>query len=229
MSLLHDDFNGGQLNDAHWTATNVSGFSALHGFFATQEFRSENTLIQDNCLHLRSCNELDSHQRRPNQLGSGYETGRVDTRGKFAFTYGEVEVRARLPKGAMIRHFPAVWLLDSEADFKEARGWELGEISSNRGYPAISVLNAREDTSSQEAFYTTDIKVKTKSDGMYDQFDEEAYWNVLTTIPHLPDMSRDFHTYQLLWEPERLVSMIDGIEIHRVTDPEVIPSNRMQV
>lgn len=40
--------------------------------------------------------------------GRQYTSGRVDTRNKFQFQYGEVEWRAQLPKGRGI--WPALWL-----------------------------------------------------------------------------------------------------------------------
>ena len=152
IKLFRDDFNDDQLNAAHWTATNVTVFSALHGFYDTQEFRAKNVHIRDGCLILDSPNERDNSSK-----GLSTESGRVDTRGKFAFRYGEVEVRARVPKGAMILHYPAVWLWDQDA-LVVKRGPRFWEHPTAPERPAISVLNMREDSNSG-APQASEIKV----------------------------------------------------------------------
>jgi beta-glucanase (GH16 family) len=71
--------------------------------------------------------------------GSEYTSARIVTRDKFEFTYGRVEVRAKLPKGGGT--WPAIWMLGSnissvgwpacgEIDIMEHKGNDLGYISS---------------------------------------------------------------------------------------------------
>ena len=43
-----------------------------------------------------------------------YTSGRINTKGKFEFTYGRVEVRAKLPRGRGI--WPAIWMLGANYD-----------------------------------------------------------------------------------------------------------------
>lgn len=49
----------------------------------------------------------------------------------------------------------------------------------------------------------------------------------LTTIPSAftgPDFSRDYHTFAIDWNEERIVWYVDGVERHRVTEHEAVPS-----
>ncbi|MEO6916567.1 MAG: glycoside hydrolase family 16 protein [Chitinophagaceae bacterium] len=53
-----------------------------------------------------------------------YQTGCLETKGKFSFLYGKVEVRAKLPGGK--GSWPAIWLMPEEAVYG---GWpHSGEI-----------------------------------------------------------------------------------------------------
>lgn len=59
------------------------------------------------------------------KVGDTYKAGGIETNGKFSFTFGKVEVRARItnyPNGA----FPAIWLMPSRYIYP---GWpDCGEI-----------------------------------------------------------------------------------------------------
>ena len=69
--------------------------------------------------------------------GSQYTSARLVTRNKFDFTYGRVEVRAKLPAGKGT--WPAIWLLGSdytsnewprcgEIDIMEQKGWDKNTV-----------------------------------------------------------------------------------------------------
>lgn len=53
-----------------------------------------------------------------------YQTGCIDTKGKFSFLYGKVEVRAKMPQGG--GSWPAIWLMPEKSKYG---GWpRSGEI-----------------------------------------------------------------------------------------------------
>ncbi|MBM6864905.1 DUF4971 domain-containing protein [Bacteroides caecigallinarum] len=57
-----------------------------------------------------------------------YKEGRVETRTKFSFTYGEVEVRAKIasfPNG----NFPAIWMMPDKVIYPEPGGENVNPIS----------------------------------------------------------------------------------------------------
>lgn len=79
--------------------------------------RPENVAL-DGAGHLAITAREESYE------GSSHTSGRINTRGFFAHTYGRFEARIRLPVGQGI--WPAFWLL---GDNFEAVGWpECGEI-----------------------------------------------------------------------------------------------------
>lgn len=76
--------------------------------------------------------------------GSAYTSTRMLTRDIFNFTYGKIEVSAKLPEG--IGTWPAIWMLGSniktagwpqcgEIDIMEHKGSELNKIYSTLHYP----------------------------------------------------------------------------------------------
>ena len=91
--------------------------------------RPENVIVQGGVLKIKAIRE--------NYLGSSYTSARILTKGKFAFTYGRVEVRAKVPEG--VGTWPAAWMLGNnistvgwpncgEIDILEHKGSELNKI-----------------------------------------------------------------------------------------------------
>lgn len=71
--------------------------------FYTRE-RTENARVEDGKLIIEA--------RRENFSGSRYTSARLITKGKGDWTYGIIEVRAKLPQG--VGTWPAVWMLPSK-------------------------------------------------------------------------------------------------------------------
>ena len=105
--------------------------------------RPENVLVQGGVLKVKAIKE--------NYLGSPYTSVRLLSKDKFAFTYGKVEIRAKLPAG--VGTWPAVWMLGNnistvpwpacgELDIMEHRGSELNKIFGTLHYPGRSGGNA---------------------------------------------------------------------------------------
>jgi len=95
--VWEEEFNGTTIDAARWNVRNAPGNTNNE----LQYYTPEDVWVADGMLHLRS-------QRR-NFGGRQYTSGLVETRSKFAQTYGRVEVRAQLPRGQGI--WPAHWML----------------------------------------------------------------------------------------------------------------------
>jgi beta-glucanase (GH16 family) len=111
-----DEFDGAAINSTRWNVRNAPGNTNNE----LQYYSPDEVWVADGTLHLRS-------QRR-NLGGRQYTSGLVETRRKFAQTYGRVEVRAKLPRGQGI--WPAHWMLPEsgvwppEIDIMELLGHE---------------------------------------------------------------------------------------------------------
>ena len=115
-----------------------------------------------------------------------YKAGGIKTEGKFDFTFGKVEVRARLtryPNGA----FPAVWMMPKQSIYK---GWPFcGEIDI--------MEHIREENSIHQTLhthYTYDLGNKTG-----------------TTCQTVCDFT-EFTVYGVEWTPEKLTFYVNGEE-----------------
>ncbi|MFY7709163.1 glycoside hydrolase family 16 protein, partial [Tenacibaculum sp. MEBiC07804] len=116
--VWEDDFNTDGAPDAtKWTydiGTGTNGWGNNEVQYYTD--RADNAVVSNGNLIITAKKEDFS--------GSGYTSARLKTQGLYNFTYGRVEVRAKLPGDAGT--WPAIWMLGS--NFPTV-GWpECGEI-----------------------------------------------------------------------------------------------------
>ena len=139
-----------------------------------QYYTPSNINVHDDLLRIES--------RKERYKGREYTSGAVTTEGIFEFTYGRIEIKAKIPKGQGI--FPALWLVNSnennwlpEIDIME----NLGQSPNELHY----VVHWENATGGKERDY-----FKYTSDGI--------------------DFSEDFHIYGLVWEENKIVWLLDG-------------------
>lgn len=110
-----------------------------------------------------------------------YSSGMVQTSTSYAFRYGYVEMRAKMPAGKGL--WGALWLLPANPVGK----WP----------PEIDILEHHGDKPTKGFFslHFQDQNGETQHD--IHELD-------------VPDMMSQYHTYGTLWEPERIVWFMDG-------------------
>ena len=187
-----DEFNtDGAPDSAKWgydlgTGSNGWGNSELQ--FYTN--RPENVIVQGGVLKIKAIKE--------SYKGSEYTSARLLSMGKFAFTYGKVEVKVKLPAG--VGTWPAAWMLGSnistagwpacgEMDIVEHRGSELNKIFGTLHYPGRSGGNADGNT-----------KV-------------------------IANATTEFHIYTLDWSAASIKIYVDNQLFHTVANSSRIPFN----
>lgn len=133
-----DEFDGNNVDTSKWTFETGRGDNGW-GNGELQYYRGENSQIIDGKLIITA--------KKEDYNGANYTSSRMITRGKFDFTYGKVEVRAKLPKGQGI--WPAIWMLGSnigsvgwpkcgELDIMELLGHEPDKIYGTAHGPGYS-------------------------------------------------------------------------------------------
>ena len=156
-----DEFtDNGSPNSSKWTYDiGNNGWGNNEVQFYTD--RTQNAVARDGILSITA--------RKENYNGSNYTSSRLKTQGKYFFTYGKVEVRAKLPASAGT--WPAIWMLGAnfpsvgwpacgEIDIMEQKGWDKGRISSALHNPSSSgnTINVAEtevsDSTSEFHIYT---------------------------------------------------------------------------
>ncbi|OQV16882.1 putative Glucan endo-1,3-beta-glucosidase A1 [Hypsibius exemplaris] len=189
IEIFRDDFNGGYVDATRWNRANVA--STVNE--ELQYYAPDEVWQADGLLNLRS-------QKRSHG-GRDYTSGRIDTKDKFNFTYGDVEWRAKLPTGQGI--WPALWLLRGECPVATPCPIQFWP-------PEIDVMEARGDKPH-----------KVQSTLHFGVYPNNGYVTNFTTGP---DYTADFHTYKVLWDPDQVVFYVDGEVALRVTDKRQIPA-----
>ena len=117
--------------------------------------------------------------------GSSYTSASISTQGHFSFTYGKVEIRAKIPAGRGV--WPALWT--------------LGANKQNSKWPACGEIDMME-------------YVGFDPELLHFTVHTAAYNHLLKTQKgtHLqvPKPWDAFHRYGLLWTHDRLIWFFDG-------------------
>lgn len=181
-----DEFDVDGLPDANkWgydTGRNAAGwYNNELQYYANA--RAANSRVENGMLVITARKEDLSALGLPDWGNQQYSSARLVTRGLAAWTYGFLEVRAKLPCGT--GSWPAIWMLsnppatawpdDGEIDIMEHVGFDQGIVHAS---------------------------VHTKS-----------YYHVMktqkTAQTRLADLCENFHRYQLTWTPERITVGVD--------------------
>lgn len=123
---------------------------------------------------------------------------------KFAFTYGKVEVRAKLPTG--VGTWPAIWMLGKNINENGAY-WQQQFGTTN--WPACGEIDIMEHWGKNQNYVSSAMHTPSSSGG---------------TINHggqtINTVSSQFHVYKLVWTPEKMIFSVDG-NVHYTYNPEV--------
>jgi hypothetical protein len=130
-----------------------------------------------------------------NPSGSSYTSGRINTNGKKEFTYGRMDIRAKLPEGQGI--WPAIWMLGSNFNYI---GWpKCGEID-------IMELLGHEPSTSYGAVH-------------WDNNGHVSRTNSFSL--NSGKFSAGFHVFSLVWTPNKLIWMVDNQQFLYLTKVEM--------
>ncbi|XP_049810775.1 beta-1,3-glucan-binding protein-like isoform X2 [Schistocerca nitens] len=132
------------------------------------------------------------------------KSAKLTTKLSFSFAYGVIEVRAKLPMGDWI--FPEIWLEPKE-NFYGRRNYESGQIT-------IGMARGNEDLTKDGAQLGNQVIEAGCRLGLNRKIRNEMY----SRSSGAPFAS-DFHVYKVIWTPDQLVFVVDGMEIGRVRPP----------
>ena len=122
-----------------------------------------------------------------------YTSARLNS--KFAFTYGRVEVRAKMPHGHGT--WPAIWMLPKDIQ-------EKGAYFEQKGFGTKSWPDCGE----------IDIIEHWGTNQNYAQSATHTRSSFGNTVNHggqpIPTISSEFHLYSLDWSAAKLVFAVDG-------------------
>jgi len=159
--------------------------------------RLQNSEVASGLLSISALRERLS--TLPDFGGQDFTAARLITRGKFSFTYGFVEVRAKMP--CSLGTWPAIWMLgtggkwpdDGEIDLMEQRGGSAADKAEVLGTVHTAAFN-----------WSGGSMGVAKG----------------ATRP-LPTACTEFHNYQLNWTPDKLEIGVNGVVYSTVLNPKL--------
>ena len=190
--VWEDNFDGSNIDNTKWhhqTLVIIPGVGWANGEDQHYTDRPENSFVQNGDMHIVAKRE----QYTSEGITMPFTSARLNS--KFAFTYGRVDVRAKLPEG--LGTWPAIWMLGRNINERGgyfqpqygAVGWpECGEIDiMEHGLGAVNEVSAALHTPSSSGA-TVNFKKKLIS-----------------------DVANNYHVYSVNWSPNQITFLIDGV------------------
>lgn len=147
----------------------------------------ENVAIEDGILKITAKTENGS-----------YTSSRIKTDGIYAFTYGRVEVRAKLPSGGGT--WPAIWM--------------LGQNYQTNPWPESGEIDIMEHVGNAQNTIHSTLHYPANFGG-----------NGVTKTTTVPTASTEFHNYSVEWTPEFIKFLVDDKVYHTFPNDASTPFN----
>lgn len=174
-----DEFNTGTRPDTTKWAYNIGTGSNGWGNNEAQYYTSDasNARIENGNLIIEA--------RKENRAGKKYTSARLLTQGKASWTYGRIEIRAKLPKG--IGSWPAIWM--------------LGDNITTAGWPACGEIDIMEHVGKEQNIINWSTHSKLNN------------WTLVTQKTYktaVKEVSTDFHIYKIEWSKDNIQFFVDN-------------------
>jgi hypothetical protein len=187
-----DEFNGSSLNLTDWTYETGDGCPGLCGWGNNElEYytdRPTNLFFKEGNIIIEAKKESFN--------GKEYTSAKIVTRGKKAFRFGRMEIRAKLPKGKGI--WPAIWMLPQSEVYG---GWpKSGEID------IMELVGHEPNKAYGTVHYGPGPGSKQISRGY-----------TLTNAT----FNDDFHVFSIVWDTNSIQWFVDGNLFSTVTNTDV--------
>lgn len=176
----------------------INGTDWANGELQHYTDRIENSYVSSGTLKIKAIKEDYTY----NNSTKSYTSARLNS--KFAFTYGRVEVRAKLPSEAGT--WPAIWTLGANID-------EIGNFFDNQygsvGWPACGEIDIMEQRGWD----------KTTTIGFFhwgDTFTQE-YKNAGGDLA-VSNTADEYHVYTLEWDETSMNVMVDEVTVYELSN-----------
>lgn len=185
MALVwSDEFEGTELNSENWSYEIGTGNNGW-GNNELEYYRQENTTIREGCLVIEA--------RKENFGGRQYTSSRIVTRGKRAFRYGRIDIRAVLPQGQGI--WPALWMLGSN----------FGSV----GWPACGEIDIMEMIGGSGRENTVHGTVHWDNNGSYANYGKS--YKLASG-----KFSDEFHVFTIKWTASAIEWYVDDVKYNAI-------------
>lgn len=182
----------GSVNSNNWFHQTQlpAGGSWFNGEQQHYTNRTDNSYVYDGFLNIVAIKENFTDQGQTKQ----YTSARLNS--KFAFTYGRVDVRAKLPLGDGT--WPAIWTLGK--NISEAGAYWQTQGFGTTSWPACGEIDIMEHGLGATNHVSSALHTPSSSGNTM---------NFQSYV--LNDVANEFHVYSMNWSPEKIVFLIDGV------------------
>jgi hypothetical protein len=149
---------------------------------------ANNVIVQDGSLKITAKKE-----------GASYTSARLKSENKFEFTYGKVEIKAKLTTGAGT--WPAIWM--------------LGENYATTTWPGCGEIDIMEYKGSQPTTIYGTLHYPGRSGG-----------NGNGNSTSISNAASEFHVYKTIWTPTSIKIYVDDKLFHSVANDSSLPFNK---
>ena len=184
-----DEFNvDGEVDDTKWSAEIVPPDNQVNWWNGEKQHytnRLDNVFVSEGTLKIVAKKENYTYANSRNEsIKKEYTSARIKTQDKYQFTYGRIDVKAKLPKGAGT--WPAIWM--------------LGSTIKSIGWPACGEIDIMEHWGHNPGVVASATHTTACSGGCN---------NVTVGDTTLSDYATNFHIYSLVWTEDELRFLID--------------------
>lgn len=199
-----DEFNGDAIDRNKWDF-DVDCWGGGNDERQCYTDRARNAAVADGKLIITARKERSTgpafplaQRREPGKAAArrtrDFTSARLVTRGKAAWTYGKIEVRAKLPQGQGT--WPAIWMLPESNSY--------GDWAASGEIDILEAVNLGVRCDSCEGGIENRI-LGTLHFG--DAWPKNAHKSNETALPGALD---DFHIFGIVWERGKIVWTVDG-------------------
>ena len=171
-----DEFNGNSLNTGDWN------YEQGGTGWGNQELENYTNRTQNVFV---SAGHLVIEARQESYGGNNYTSGRITTQGKQQFTYGRIDIRAKLPVSKGM--WPALWMLGSNINSVPWPGCGETDIMELVGSAPAQVTGSMhwQQSGGSEGTYNNNFDLSSG------------------------DFSQQFHVYSIIWKQDSLQFLVD--------------------
>tara|TARA_R100000935_G_C2830993_1_gene165076 strand:+ start:1220 stop:2374 length:1155 start_codon:yes stop_codon:yes gene_type:complete len=204
-----DEFNGeGSLDAEKWHHQVIppNNGSWFNGEMQHYTARLNNSYVSNGTLKIKAIKEQYTYGAST----KSYTSARLNS--KYAFTYGRVEVRAKLPSAAGT--WPAIWTLG--ANCNETGSYFEGQYGSGQ-WPGCGEIDIMEQTGWDKNTIISHFHWGDRNTG--------EYKNRGGTLP-VANTSGQFHVYSMEWTSSSIKTFVDGKLVYELANSSEKPYDK---
>ncbi|GAA4809690.1 hypothetical protein GCM10023330_15780 [Litoribaculum gwangyangense] len=214
--VWEDNFDSGStpvaINSTNWfhqtyaprVNNDLGGYTWFNDELQHYTDRMDNSYLQNGELNIILKREDYTPSAQPGAASLQFTSARLNS--KFSFTYGRVDVRAKLP--ARATSWPAIWTLGT--NIAEVGGYWYQSGVTNTPWPACGEIDIMEHGLHADNTTSSAIHVPGRFGG-----------NPFTKTFGLTDVVNDYHLYSVNWSPNKIVFLVDDTPYYSVTKTQM--------